>query len=248
MICEVCVEGIQGAEAAARGGAHRIELCAGLVEGGTTPSFGTLDAVLERVSVATVVLVRPRGGDFLYDEAEADVLLRDVRRVRDFGAFGIATGALRLDGTVDRGFMERVRDAAGPLSLTFHRAFDMTRDLFEALEDLRAAGVDRILTSGGKASVMQALPILRELVETGGKEISIMPGGGVREENLVQVVEETGAREIHFTAPAHWESPMAFRNPHPRMGGSAVPPEFSRTGTDPERVRRMVGTLAEKSL
>lgn len=240
VLCEVCVEGIQGAVAAARGGAHRIELCAGLVEGGTTPSQGTVAAVLEGLAVDTVVLVRPRGGDFLYDAEEMEVLLRDIRWLREVGVHGIATGVLYPQGTVDRTAVERIREAAGPLSFTFHRAFDMTRDLLEALDTLIGLGVDRVLTSGGKASVMDALPTLRGLVETAGDQISVMPGGGIREENLERVVRETGTREVHFTATARWESGMAFRNPVPRMGSDSVPEEYERVGTDMEKVRRMV--------
>lgn len=244
VLCEICVEGIQGALAADRGGARRIELCAGLVEGGTTPSQGTVETVLERIVARTVVLVRPRGGDFLYDDHEMEVLLRDVHRVREAGAYGIATGVLEADGIVDRVAIERIREAAGPLSLTFHRAFDMTRNLSEALETLAQVGVDRVLTSGGGGSVLRALPVLEKLVREAGDRISVMPGGGIRLENLPRVLRETGAREVHFTAPARWPSPMVYRNPEPRMGGDSVPGEFQRVGTDPNLVQRMVG-LAE---
>jgi len=240
IVCEICVEGVQGARAAQEGGAHRIELCAGLVEGGTTPSQGTLETVLSHTEVPTVVLVRPRGGDFFYDEMEMEVLLKDVEKVRAAGAFGIATGVLQVDGTVDSGAMKAIRDAAGPLSVTFHRAFDMVRDPLEALDTLKSIGVDRVLTSGGRATVMDALSLLRDLVRGAGEDLSVMPGGGIRPENLRQVVETTGAREIHFTATNRWDSPMLFRNPEPRMGSDAVPREFQRIGTDSETVRRMV--------
>lgn len=244
VICEVCVEGIQGARAAWDGAAHRIELCAGLVEGGTTPSNGTVEIVLDLLEIPTVVLVRPRGGDFLYDEMEMDVIIADVRRIRRMGAFGIATGVLRADGTVDGECMARIRDAAGPMSLTFHRAFDMVRDPLEAMEALEGIGVDRVLTSGRRASVMDALPQLRDLVRATGEGLSVMPGGGIRPENIREVVEETGAREVHFTAMDRWDSPMLFRNPAPRMGSDTVPGEFERIGTSAEQVKRMVELCA----
>jgi copper homeostasis protein len=238
--CEVCVEGVDGALAAAAGGAHRIEICAGLVEGGTTPSFAILSVSLERAGVDTMVLVRPRGGDFLYSEAELEVMLRDVRAVREAGAMGVATGVLTREGCVDREATARLREAAGPLSFTFHRAFDMTRDPLEALETLVELGADRILTSGQAESVPQGIALIRELVERAGERIVIMPGAGIREENVGWVLAETRAREIHFTALSWAESPMLHRNPVPRMGGTEIPGEYRRQGTDPERVRGLL--------
>lgn len=243
--CEVCVEGLPGALAAAEGGAHRVELCAGLVEGGTTPSLGTLGLVLDRVGIDTVVLVRPRGGDFLYTPEELETILRDVDTVRGLGAFGIAAGALTTEGTVDVLAMERILEAAGPLSVTFHRAFDMVRDTGEALDTLVGLGVDRILTSGQHRSVPEGQDLVRELVQQAGQEVSIMPGGGLREENIREIVLTTGVREVHFTAFSHWESPMVHRNHRPLMGADRVPGEYERISTDPEGVRRIVGALAD---
>jgi len=241
--CEVCVEGLPGAIAASEGGGHRIELCTGLVEGGTTPSPGTLGLVLERVGLDVVVLVRPRGGDFLYSQSEVDTILRDVEAVRKAGAFGIATGALTRDGSVDEGAMRRIREAAGPLSVTFHRAFDMTRDPWEALDALVHLGVDRVLTSGHARSAPEGRERIREAVERAGGRISIMPGGGLREGNVREVVRYTGVTEVHFTAFAESESPMTYRNLRPRMGGERIPGEYERIETDPDRVRAMVGAL-----
>jgi len=241
LTCEVCVEGVEGALAAEAGGAHRIELCAGLVEGGTTPSAGTLSQVLERVSIPTMVLVRPRGGDFLYTDDEMDVLLRDVEAIREAGAHGIATGVLTQDGRVDTRAMEPIMAVAGPLSVTFHRAFDMTRDPWESLEALLGLGVERVLTSGQARSVPEGLVLIRELVAAAGDRISIMPGGGIREENARNIVEQTGVSEIHFTGSTTVESAMDFRNPRPLMGSDRVPGEYERILTDPERVRRIVG-------
>jgi len=243
--CEVCVEGLSGALAAAEGGAHRVELCAGLVEGGTTPSLGTLGLVLDRVEIDTVVLVRPRGGDFLYSPVELDTILLDVGTVRSSGAFGIATGVLTAEGKVDVVAMERILEAAGPLSVTFHRAFDMVRDPAEALETLIGLGVDRVLTSGQDRSVPEGQDLIREMVLQAGQRISIMPGGGLREGNIREIVQATGVREVHFTAFTHWDSPMAHRNLRPLMGADRVPGEFERISTDPEGVRRVIGALAD---
>ena len=242
--CELCVEGIQGAEAAAAGGAHRVELCAGLVEGGTTPTQGTLSLVLETVSIDTVVLVRPRGGDFLYSEVELEVMLRDVHAAREAGAFGVATGALTMEGLVDREATTRLQEAAQGLSFTFHRAFDMTRDPFEALETLVELGADRILTSGQARDVPEGLGLIKELVAAAGDRIIVMPGAGIREDNIRYVIQESGAREVHFTAFSQGESPMVHRNPGPLMGAQRVPGEYELQWTDPEAVRAIMGAAA----
>ena len=246
--CEVCVEGVPGALAAAEGGAHRIELCAGLVEGGTTPSLGALGVVLERVRIDTTVLVRPRGGDFLYTPEEMEVMIRDVRSIRDAGAFGIAIGALARDGGVDEEAMAAVMEAAGPMSVTFHRAFDMARDPWRTLDTLVELGVDRILTSGLEKSVPEGTDLIRGLVSAAGGRISIMPGGGIRRENVAGIVRETGVREVHFTAFTRGESPMLHQNSRPRMGAAEVPGEFDRLLTDPLEVRAVLQALDSASL
>lgn len=238
--CEVCVEGLPGALAAAEGGAHRIELCAGLVEGGTTPSPGALKLVLERVPVDTVVLVRPRGGDFLYSSHEMDTILMDVEAARSAGAFGVATGVLTPDGSVDEAAMKAIMDVAGPMSVTFHRAFDMLRDPWDALEILVGLGVDRILTSGRQRSVPEGLSFIREAMERAEDRIAIMPGGGLNRGNVHEIIRATGVRQVHFTAFKRWESPMAYRNLRPLMGADGLPGEYERITTDPEKVREML--------
>ena len=238
--CEVCVEGVLGALAAEAGGAHRIELCAGLVEGGTTPSIGTVSRTLEALSIPTVVLVRPRGGDFLYSPPELEALLRDVEALKEAGAYGIATGVLTAAGAVDMRAMREVIDAAGPLSVTFHRAFDMTRDPFESLEALVQLGVDRVLTSGQERSVPEGMELIRQLVEAARERISVMPGAGIRKENVQEIIRVTGVKEVHFTGFTTHDSPMAHRNTRPLMGSDRVPGEYERLVTDPDRVREIV--------
>ncbi len=242
--CEVCVEGVPGALAAAAGGAHRIELCAGLVEGGTTPSIGTISRVLGALAIPTVVLIRPRGGDFLYSAPELDALLRDVEGVREAGAFGVATGVLTADGEVDVRAMAEIKDAAGDMSVTFHRAFDMTRDPFEALEALVQVGVDRVLTSGQERSVAEGVELIQRLVEAARGGISVMPGAGVRRENVKEIIRATGVKEVHFTGFASRESPMVHRNTRPLMGSDRVPGEYEKLVTDPDRVREIVEAVA----
>lgn len=241
--CEVCVEGFSGAAAAEAGGGNRIELCAGLIEGGTTPSFGTLSLVLERLSIPTVVLVRPRGGDFLYNDDEFDTMLRDIEVVRDAGAFGVVTGVLTSDGKIDVERFEKLIAAARPMSITCHRAFDMTRDPREALETLIDLGVDRVLTSGQQPSVPEGLELIGELVELAAGRVSIMPGCGIEEGNVREIVEKTGVREVHFTAFTHRDSGMTYRNPGPFMGSVQIPGEYDLQLTDPEQVRRFVSKV-----
>ena len=152
ILVEACVDSVESALAAARGGAHRIELCANLVEGGTTPSAGTLAVCRARLEIPIFVLIRPRGGDFLYSAAELAVMLEDVRRAKETGAHGIVTGVLRADAEIDQDRTGALIAAARPLRVTFHRAFDVCRDAGRALETLIALGVERVLTSGQAAT------------------------------------------------------------------------------------------------
>jgi copper homeostasis protein len=237
---EVCVDTVAGAVAAARAGAHRIELCAALVEGGVTPSRGMIARVLEVAPIDCVVLIRPRGGDFLYSEEGIRVMLDDIALARDTGAFGVATGVLTPEGTIDRPAMSRLIEAARPMTVTCHRAFDMTRDPYEALDTLIELGVDRLLTSGQGRSVLDTLDLIAELIRRAEGRIVVMPGGGVREENIREVLERTGAGEVHFTAFTRRESAMTYRNERPVMGAAPVEGEYERNVTDEERVRRFI--------
>lgn len=246
VLAEVCVGGVEDAIAAEAGGADRVELCSGLVVGGVTPSIGVVEKVLSELTIPTVVLVRPRGGDFCYGESELDVMVRDVRILRDAGAQGLATGVLKADGRVDRDAMQAILDAAGPVPITFHRAFDMTVDPWEALADLIELGIPRVLTSGLEAGVVDGIPMIRGLVESAGGEISVMPGGGVRPENVARLIQETGVEEVHFTAFRTSPSPMVHRNPRPRMGAGEVPGEFHRPSTDAARVRQFLDEIRSR--
>ncbi len=236
-VFEVCVDTVSGALASARAGANRIELCAALVEGGVTPSRGMIRQVVEVAPIDCVVLIRPRGGDFLYSEEGIRVMLDDILAAREAGAFGIATGALLARGMIDVGVMSRLIEAARPMQVTCHRAFDMVRDPREALDTLIELGVDRVLTSGRERSVIDALDLVADLVSRSDGRISVMPGGGVREDNIRAVLDRTGAREVHFAAFSRRESAMKYRNDRPMMGADSVPGEYERVVTDADRVR-----------
>ena len=244
LVFEVCVDSVESAVAAERGGADRVELCDNLLEGGTTPSGGAVEAARALLSLKLHVMIRPRGGDFCYSPVELDVMRRDVELAKRLGADGVVFGLLTEDAAVDLERTQELVELARPLNVTFHRAFDMVREPFQALEDLAALGVDRVLTSGQEASVVEGLDLVAELVRRAGDRIVVMPGGGLRERNIAKVVAATGARELHVTGFATVESPMRYRNERVFMGGTLRPPEYQRSVTDAakiERLRRAAG-------
>ena len=195
-LVEACVEGIDAAVAAERAGADRVELCAGLVEDGTTPSAGTIALAGARLTIPVVVMVRPRGGDFVYSSAELEVMERDVTEARAGGAAGIALGVLTRAGRVDEDALRPLLRAAGPLPVTFHRAFDHAADLPAALDALMALGVRRVLTSGGAPSAREGRETLGALVRRSGDRIAIVAGGRVDAAAARDLVA-AGVRELH---------------------------------------------------
>lgn len=243
-LLEVCTDSVEGVIAARDGGADRVELCGDLLEGGTTPSAGTIEvARSRRGGIGLMVMIRPRGGDFLYSELEFEVMKKDIAVAKGLGADGVALGILKADGTVDDRRVAELVAAARPLHVTFHRAFDMTRDLDEAFEALVELGVDRILTSGGQPTAPEGAARIGKLVkrarEAGPCAPIIMPGCGVREHNIRQLLAETGAREAHFSSGEVVDSAMTCRNESCLMGG-ATSSEYSRTVTSLERIKAYV--------
>lgn len=245
IVLEVCIDSVEAAIAAQQGGAHRVELCADLLEGGTTPSAGTIQLARRSVDIDVNVIIRPRGGDFCYTPIEFEVMKLDIETAKAAGANGVVIGILNEDGSVDKERTRVLVDFARPMSVTFHRAFDMTRDPYEALETLIELDVNRVLTTGQESSVLEGLDVITDLVENAGERIIIMPGGGITERNFKKIVETSGVKEVHFLAPGTHESPMTYRNPNCFMGGELRPPEFSLTVTDPERVQAFVRAAAE---
>ncbi len=191
-LIEVCVEGIDGLLAAQEAGADRVELCAGLVEGGITPSFGTVRAALALATVPFHVIVRPRGGDFLYSDAEFRSMLADVEALRGLGVAGVVVGCLTADGVIDEARMSELVEAAGPLAVTCHRAFDMTRDAAEALEALIRCKVGRVLTSGQRDTAMEGAALLAELVKQAGDRIVILGCGALAPETIAKCAARQG--------------------------------------------------------
>ncbi len=235
-IIEICANSAQSCVEAEAGGAQRVELCAGIPEGGTTPSYceiKTAQALTSHIDIN--VIIRPRGGDFLYTPAEIDSMLQDIELCRRLKVHGVVFGCLTKEGDVDVELM-RLIDAARPLSVTCHRAFDVCRDPFVALEQLIDLGCDRILTSGQQSDAVKGIPLIAELVKRAAGRIIIMPGCGVREGNIAMIEAQTGAKEFHTSARRIIYSRMEYRNENVPMGSNIVSSEFETVETDRRKV------------
>ena len=244
---EICANSVESAVKAQEGGAYRVELCAGIPEGGTTPSFGEIRLARQLLQQTKLhVIIRPRGGDFLYTQAELEIMLHDIKVAKQLGADGVVFGCLTAEGNVDVPAMKKLMNAVGDMNVTFHRAFDMCRNPKEALEDIIELGCTRILTSGLEANAVKGIPMLKELVEWADGRIIIMPGCGVNPNNIREIAESTGAVEFHFSGRSSYESGMIYRNPKVSMGGTVKIEEYQRDVTDPEIVKAAVNVLKEK--
>jgi copper homeostasis protein len=243
MKIEICVDSIEGALAAQAGGADRVELCDNLMEGGTTPSAGCIRVVRRHLTIGLQVIIRPRGGDFLYSERELDVMREDVRLAKEYGADGVVIGCLTADGGIDRERTAELMALARPMNVTFHRAFDMCRDAQAALEEVIRLGVDRVLTSGQEASCVEGLEVIAALQKQAAGRIIVMPGGGITLRNVRKIVSATGVAEVHLSGRSTVESRMEYRNTRVFMGGALRPPEFSWKSTDEKSVRSIVQIL-----
>ena len=242
-LIEACVDSIDSAIEAELGGADRVELCGELLQGGVTPSAGLVGGVCERIKIPVFALVRPRTGDFLYDDDELDVMLRDIEIIRSLNVEGIVIGALTRDGDVDIGTMYTLIAAAGDMNVTFHRAFDFVRDQSVALEALIELGVDRVLTSGGARSALEGASTLAELVDQGGSDITVLAGGGINASNVADVVRLSGVKEVHVRAAAAVKSEMTFRPSNITLVRPTPPGDYERNGTRADEMRRIVATL-----
>ena len=235
---EICANSVASCIAAQEGGANRVELCAGIPEGGTTPSYGMIRSARECISIALNVIIRPRGGDFLYSEEEINEMLYDIKVAKELGADGLVFGCLLPDGSVDKVNMARLMEAAGDTPVTFHRAFDHSSDPIQALEDIIELGCARILTSGCRPTALEGAGLLAKLVEKAGDRLIIMPGCGVKESNIAEIARLSGAREFHFSAREPVLSGMVFRNPEVAMGSEDDP-----YGTVQTTARRVAATI-----
>jgi len=212
-IIEIATSDFETTKAAVAGGADRIELCANLAEGGTTPSYGTIFQCRESFGVSLYPIIRPRGGDFLYTSEEYEIILHDVKLCKQLGCDGIVVGLLNPDGSIDSKRTAALIEIAYPMGVTFHRAFDRCRDPFEALEDLVQMGCERILTSGQQPSALQGVDLIAELNHKADHRIVIMPGSGVRKENIKMLAEKTGCTEFHSSLRDKKKGKMQFIHP-----------------------------------
>jgi copper homeostasis protein len=239
MTIEIVVYNIESALRAQEGGANRIELCDIPGEGGTTPSYGTIEVVRQNLSIDVFVMIRPRGGDFHYSNYEFHSMKRDISQCQKLSVDGLVFGLLNSDGTLDKKRCKELIDKSRPLKVTCHRAFDMTRDPFEALEDCIEVGFDRILTAGQQAQALKGADLLGELILKANGRIAIMPGSGVNENTVQEIVKKSGAKEIHFSAAAFKDSLMNYKNADIAGMGSDEGAEFKLRTVDPQRVRKM---------
>jgi copper homeostasis protein len=241
-LLEICIETVTEAIEAVKAGADRLEVCGSMIEAGITPSIGLIEAIVARVRVPAFVMVRPRGGDFVFDDAELDVMLRDIESARRAGAGGIVSGALERTGIVDRDATRRLVEAAAPLPFTFHRAFDLTPEVELAFDVLRSIGVRRVLTSGGASSASVGGEMIGSLVRRAGSAMTIVAGGGVRSDNVVELVRRTAVIEVHARPTRDRTSGLTAAR-GVRFGAKPLPVE--RTELDPAQVRALAGALAE---
>lgn len=209
---EVCAFNVQSGIIAQKVGASRVELCDNPLEGGTTPSHGTIELLRDKISIDLYPIIRPRSGNYFYDKDEYDIIKKDIKRCREIGCNGISVGTQTITGEIDKEWLLRIVDWAGPLGVTCNRAFDGTPDLFQALEDIIDCGCERVLTSGGETGAPQGAAILEKLVKQAADRIIIMPGAGIKSSNLKQLLDETHATQFHASARQVALNPLGYIN------------------------------------
>lgn len=240
---EICVDNIVSAIIAQESGADRIELCGSLTEGGTTPGLGTIRSVREKISIGLHVIIRPRGGDFLYSKAEYEIMKRDIEICGENNVNGVVLGILLPDGNIDIERTARLIEFSRPMSVTFHRAYDLTDDPLKSLEGVISAGADRLLTSGQRNKAEDGMDLITKLVENSNDRIIIMPGSGINESNIRHIANSTKANEFHLTGRKTIDSCMIFRREDVSLGGSYDQSEFTRKIADGELIRSIISTL-----
>lgn len=240
MIIEIAVFNLESAIAASNAGAHRIELCSAPAEGGLTPSAATMRLTRKYVKIPIHVMIRPREGDFCYSEKEFETMLLDVAAAKVVGMEGVVAGILNPDGTIDEERTAILVDAAAPMNVTFHRAFDMAANQDEALEALIYAGCARVLTSGGQQTAPLGIQRLADLIKKADNRIVIMPGSGVNADNIKQIAEATGAKELHLSARTFVPGKMTYRQPSVTMGGNVSIPDYDLQLPDEASIRKII--------
>ena len=239
---EIAAHCIESALAAQAGGADRVELFSNPFEGGVTPSEGLIAGARRALNIPLHVMIRPRGGDFHYSNHELEVMRNDIAVAQRLGANGVVFGLVNVDGMVDVVRTRELVNLAKPLAVTFHRAFDLCRDLHRAFEDVISCGADRVLTSGGEETALKGIPVLAKLVDIAACRIGIAAAGGIRPENAQQIVRQTGVQEVHAGLRSRLSSPMRFRNEKVRFG-TAQQSEYERMVVTEQDIRQFVQQL-----
>lgn len=243
---EICTNSVESCLAAQAGGAHRVELCSSIPEGGTTPSYGEILVARELLDIKLHIIIRPRGGDFKYSPLEIRTMLKEIEIARNAGVDGVVLGCLTAEGDVDMVTMKELMNEVQGLSVTFHRAFDVCRNPEYAMEEIIELGCDRILTSGQQATAERGIPLLKELHKQADGRIVLIAGCGVNEENIARIASETGISEFHFSAREKSDSGMLYKNPVVSMGGTVQIDEYSKHVTTVERVRNTIAAIHPK--
>ncbi len=242
-VLEICANSLDSALMAQNGGAHRVELCDNIFEGGTTPSYGTILLARELLHIDLNIIIRPRGGDFHYSDIEFKIMKKDIAFAKEAGVNGVVFGLLNPDGSIDTKRTKDLVELAHPLSVTFHRAFDVCNDPFKALEDIISCGCDRILTSGQQNKAFDGRHLIKTLVEKANNRIIMMPGSGIEEKNIAELKNNTSATEFHASLRKRIQSNMKYRKENINMGGNSQVDEFEILITDPERVKNTIRIL-----
>ncbi|NPA38059.1 MAG: copper homeostasis protein CutC [Chlorobi bacterium] len=237
---EISIDSVRSALNAQSAGADRVELCASLIEGGITPSIGMIKTVKEKTGLDMYVIIRPRGGDFLYTDEEFEVMRKDIISAKENGADGIVSGALLANGDIDIDKTREMIKLSEPLPFTFHRAFDMCRDPFMALEQLKELKAARILTSGQMPTAEKGANLLAELVKRANDDIVIMPGAGINDNNIEYLIKKTNAREYHFSAKKSYPSKMKYFNKNINMGRTKNKDEYSVMYSDEGIIKTLI--------
>jgi copper homeostasis protein len=239
---EICANSFTSALAAQNGGAHRVELCENMAEGGTTPSYAQIKLCKENLNIEVWPIIRPRGGDFLYTYLEFNLMKEDIKICKSLGCDGIVTGVIKTNGEIDILRCAELIELAKPMPVAFHRAFDMTNNLTKALEDLINLGVVRVLTSGAANTALNGVEVIKKLVKQAQNRIEIMPGAGVNPKNIGQILKATGATNIHSSARVSVESKMEFRNPVTKMG--TITEEYAYQQTSVNVVKQLIENIS----
>jgi copper homeostasis protein len=239
ILLEICAGSVTSCLAAQEGGAHRVEFCDNLLEGGTTPSYGQIAVARERLWIGLNVIIRPRGGDFLYTDLEYEVMQRDITACKKLGVEGIVIGILTDNGHIDVPRCKALVELASPMQVTFHRAFDVAQNPLKALEDVIATGCNRLLSSGQAATALEGASMLKRLQAAAGDRLVVMPGAGVRSNNIAELVATTGCKEFHTSARLPFASKMRYCNPNVHMG---IPgqDEYALIETNVELVKEII--------